>query len=208
MKNKDLAQKIGRNTPKSAKQYVYDMLVAEYLWNHNYVYTLSVLTSEAPLLVNFSQFMKPSNDEESSNDQQKLQNDYIVHALETLGINPDECQGKDIIKDYSENDIPLLLCILYNAKTGNNIFYGKNVSPSYPKLKNAKHQSVQTRETGESIYQEISKISLAQKKLLRQKELFDAQLKQKETELKEQSSLLEKQLLLLQDKLDQAQVRF
>ncbi|XP_058804083.1 uncharacterized protein LOC131671583 isoform X2 [Phymastichus coffea] len=203
LKNKDLVQKLGNNAPKSAKQYVHDLLIAEYLWNHNYVYTLSVLTSEAPLLVNFSKYMKPDKNEENPNVQQKLQNDYIVHTLETLGIKPDENRGKDIIKDYYDNDIPLLLCILHSIKKTD--ISTESSSQAHIKQKNVKHKNVQTKESGEFIYQELSKISLAKKNLICQKGVFDAQLKQKEIELKEQSSYLEKQLLLLQCKLEQAQ---
>ena len=91
--------------PKSAKQYVYDLLVAEYLFNHNYAYTLSVFASEAPLLINFSNKTVQTSGEAS---KEKLRSDYILHALETLGINPHDAKGRYVMSQYIENDAPLL----------------------------------------------------------------------------------------------------
>ena len=201
-----MAQKLESNAPKSAKQYVYDLLVAEYLWNHNYVYTLSVFASEAPLLVNFNKHIK-SSDDNSANSRQKLQSDYVYHTLETLGIEPTKAKGQSIITEYAKSDMPLLLCILQYVKTID-IFQTENERPSEPKSKSVYHQEVQTIQTGKTISQEMHKIAVAKKKLICQRDLFDAQLRQKETELKEQTMMIEKQLLALQEKLEQAQVNF
>lgn len=204
LKNRDLAARFDSNVPKSAKQYIYDLLVAEYLWNHNYVYTLSVFASEAPLLINFNKHVKKSNKEHNNDDNgQKLQSDYVNHALETLGIEPTNAKGQSIIKNYADNDLPLLLCILQCIKI-TDIKYPSSDKNSASQ--DVKDQGVQTEETGDTVLQKLMKIATAKKKLLYQKNLFDAQLKQKEIEIKEQTDLIEKQLLLLQEKLENAQV--
>ncbi|XP_014219475.1 uncharacterized protein LOC106647539 [Copidosoma floridanum] len=203
LKNRDLAQRFVNATPKSAKQYIYDLLIAEYLWNHNYVCTLSVFASEAPLLVNFNKHIRTSNEQDDSITGHKLQNDYVHHTLETLGIEPTKAKGQSIIKNYADNDMPLLLCILQYIKTTEYKCYSSDEQQS--NVKDTRGIGVQTTETGETIINKLTKIAIAKKKLLHQKNLFDAQLKQKEIELREQAALMEKQLLLLQEKLEHAQ---
>lgn len=204
LKNKDLVQKFESNAPKSAKQYVYDLLIAEYLWNHNYVYSLSVLASEAPLLVNFKKHIRSDDNDSSPNSRQKLQNDYVYHTLETLGIEPKKIKGQSIIKEYAENNIPLLLCILQYFRTIDDNHHMVNDEGSGGKY--VKNQEIQTEETGKTVLQEKTQIAIAKKKLIQQKDLFEAQLKQKETELREQTIIMEKQLSTLQHKIEQAQV--
>ncbi|EFN65936.1 hypothetical protein EAG_08128, partial [Camponotus floridanus] len=89
LKHKDLTLCKTREA-KSAKQYVYDMLIAEYLFSHNYSFTLSIFASEVPLLVNFCNSVpqRSSSDNDRGGCSNKLQSDYIVHTLETLGIDP------------------------------------------------------------------------------------------------------------------------
>lgn len=204
LKNKNLTQKFESKTPKSAKQYVYDLLIAEYLWNHNYVYTLSVLASEAPLLVDFNKHIRTDEEQSELGTSQKLQADYVNHTLETLGIEPTKSKGQSIIKNYAEKDLPLLLCILQCVKlVDDNVYVA---SEKELECKNLRNQEVQTVESRESMNAEKVKILNAKKKLIHQKQLFDAQLKQKEKELKEQTEIIEKQLVTLQNKLEQAQV--
>ncbi|XP_003426364.1 uncharacterized protein LOC100679451 [Nasonia vitripennis] len=197
LKNRDLAQKFDKTAPKSAKQYVYDLLIAEYLWNRNYAYTLSVLASEAPLLINFNKHVKQSGGSEStssSGSKQKLQSDYVCHTLETLGIEPTKAKGQSIIKEYENSDLPLLLCILQWTKTvEDRLCATTNSTDGYES-----HKENVLRKT-------FKKFEAAKKKLIQQKDLFNAQLRQKENELKEQTLIMEKQLTILQDKLEKAQ---
>lgn len=205
MKNKNLSQQFESKSPKSAKQYVYDLLIAEYLLNHNYVYTLSVLASEAPLLVDFNKHIRTDR-EEIELGTNKLKSDYVYHTLETLGIEPTQAKGQSIIRNYAEKDWPLLLCILQYIKLIDD--NSTQVNDKQLEPKSLKHQEVQTLESRESIDAEREKILNAKKKLIQQKSLFDSQLKQKEKELKEQTVIIEKQLITLQTKLEQAQVIF
>ncbi|KAJ8674996.1 hypothetical protein QAD02_010782 [Eretmocerus hayati] len=204
LKNRDLSQKFD-STPKSAKQYVYDLLVAEYLWNHNYSYTLSVFASEAPLLVNFSKHMtkETDSDETSSNAQQKLQGDYVCHALETLGIVPEKDKGQSIIRQYAESDLPLLLCILQCVKIAS-FSNEAGLEKEITETKYMKHQSVQTVENVIALETRKKKIAIAKRKLIQQKSLFEDQLKQKENELKEQTVTIQNQLSVLEKKMEQA----
>lgn len=197
--------------PKSAKQYVYDLLIAEYLWNHNYVYTMSVFASEAPLLVNFHKHAASAKEEGVS--RQKLRSDYIWHTLETLGVDPREAKGRYIMAKYAENDVPLLLCILQclgsmdeNGTRCNGKEKDRGVVSEVEKFH--RNQEVQTDDFRETVTQEAAKLAEAKKRLLRQRDLFDAQLQQKEAELKEQAVIVERQLTLLQEKLEQAKVNF
>jgi hypothetical protein len=203
LKNKDLSKHF-ENTTKSAKQYIYDLLVADYLWNYNYAYTLSIFSSEAPLLVNFSKCKQPNIDENNTNVKQKLQTDYVYHVLETLGIEPDKAKGQSILKEYTENDIPLLICLLQYIKISD-INHSTKHNKEQCESKNVQDQMVQTEEV-ENVHKEKHKIAIAKRKLIQQKDLFTLQLTQKENELKEQTVIMEKQMIMLQSKLDQTQV--
>ncbi|XP_011499499.1 PREDICTED: oral-facial-digital syndrome 1 protein-like [Ceratosolen solmsi marchali] len=205
LRNKDLSKTFEKNTAKSAKQYIYDLLVADYLWNYNYVYTLSVFSSEAPLLINFNNVKctQSGTDENHGKVKQKLQSDYVCHVLETLGIEPRKDRGQSILKDYAENDVPLLLCLLRQIKPTDINFSNENNERC--EANNVEHRAMQTEEAENVVSKEKSKIIVAKKKLIQQKHLFSAQLQRKENKLKEQAAIMEEQLLMLQNKLDQAE---
>ncbi|KAG8035484.1 hypothetical protein G9C98_006930 [Cotesia typhae] len=176
LKSTDMTLNKDNSGPKSAKQYIYDLLIAEYLWNHNYAYTLSVFASEAPLLVNIRKHVKPG----SEDDKQKLQNDYVTHALETLGIRPDEPDGQSIIADYDNNDMPLLLTILKFIYTG-------KLSYTYSARTEVKNCQTQTDfKISEDILREKRKIINARKKLQNEQDsykIFETNLKKLQEEL-------------------------
>ncbi|CAG5077290.1 Protein of unknown function [Cotesia congregata] len=179
LKSTDMTLNKENSGPKSAKQYIYDLLIAEYLWNHNYAYTLSVFASEAPLLVNFRKHVKP----DSEDDKQKLQNDYVTHALETLGIRPDEPDGQSIIADYDNNDMPLLLTILKF------IYRGKfsHTESVKTELKNCQTQT--DFKISEDILREKRKIINARKKLVEQNEFYNSKLKEYEDKINKRADI-------------------
>lgn len=199
LKGNDLSLKGSTKGPKSAKQYIYDLLLAEYLWDHDYVYTLSVFASEAPLLVNFHKHVPGSLNETQGNSKQKLQSDYVCHILETLGIRPSEPEGQCIISEYTNNDVPLLLCILKCIVS----FYANKRSNE--KIERNKSVRDQFTQANYAVSTDTVQLLIARKKLFQQKDLFNAQLKQKEMELKEQVVLMEQQFVSLNEKLEQAQ---
>lgn len=189
--------------PKSAKQYIYDLLIAEYLFNHNYAYTLSVFASEAPLLINFSSKIVQTSNGSKKNDKEKLQSDYVLHVLETLGINPHDAKGQYVISQYIENDMPLLLCILkcitmfsYNIHNG---------VPIREKISLC-NESTQTEFSWQSYNSHIEKLNLLKKKISMHKQIVDDKLREREMMLKEQALLVEQQLETLNTKLKQVQV--
>ncbi|XP_024941607.1 uncharacterized protein PFB0145c [Cephus cinctus] len=174
-------------TPKSANQYVHDLLIAEYLWNRDYTYSLSVFASEVPLLVNFRD--EPHASDSTDTNPQKLRDDYVCHTLETLGIRADSVEGQVIVDDYGKSNDPLLLCILkclssISMKKSKVIWYDRET---------------QTTNDG------YSKLVAIKKKLVAQKESFEKQLSEKENKLREQAHLVNQQLDLLNKKLEQAQ---
>ncbi|XP_053989218.1 centrosomal protein of 63 kDa-like isoform X1 [Hylaeus volcanicus] len=199
LKNKDLVLK--SDGPKSAKQYVYDLLIAEYLFNHNYAYTLSVFASEAPLLVNFSNKTMEKSDR-NENDNEKLRSDYVLHALETLGINPHDTKGKHVISQYIKNDMPLLLCIL---KCITMFFY--NTHNSVPIKENVSlcNESTQTQFSWRAYKLQIEKLEMLKKKVSMHKQVVDSKLRKREMMLKEKAVLIERQLEVLNTKLEQVQ---
>lgn len=201
LKSKDTTLNKDNALPKSAKQYVYDLLVAEYLWNHNYTYTLSVFASEAPLLVNFFKHLPNS---ESPGRKEKLQNDYVHHTLETLGIKPDDPIGRLVMEEYTDDDTPLLLAILKCTSR----LLSNTKDQNYPKVpgQNNTHNCETQTDGSYKNSLEYSKLSIAKKKLLRQKETFAAELALKETELKRHAAVMEHQMTTLNDKLAKAQV--
>ena len=185
--------------PKSAKQYVYDLLVAEYLFNHNYAYTLSVFASEAPLLINFSNKTVQTSGEAS---KEKLQSDYILHALETLGINPHDAKGRYVMSQYIENDVPLLLCVLKCIT-----MFSYNMHNSVPiKEKVALcNESTQTEFSWQSYSSRLEKLSALKRKIFAHKQAVSSKLHEREMMLKEQAVLVEQQLEILNTKLKEVQ---
>lgn len=202
LKSKDL--NLGRiNTPKSAKQYVHDLLIAEYLLNHNYVYTLSVFASEAPLLLNFHT-KEPATETPGNAQCNKLRNDYVLHAMETIGINPNSSKGKIVISEYEGGDTPLLLCILESLSrplapiangTGGNIC----VSNKYSQTHNSHSQP------SRKVALDTEKLVTAKERLIEQKKVFDGQLKAKEARIKQQAAVVNEKLLSLHEKMREMQ---
>lgn len=200
LKSKDIFLK--SEGPKSAKQYVYDLLIAEYLFNHNYAYTLSVFASEAPLLINFSNktVQRPDGNEEDNNE--KLQSDYILHALETLGINPCDSKGQYVISHYIESDMPLLLCILkcitmFSYNIHNDIPIKEKISLC--------NESTQTEFSWQAHSLYIEKLIALKKKINVHKQMVNNKLREKEMILKQQTLFIEQQFEALNIKLHQIQ---
>lgn len=201
LKHKDLTLCKSREA-KSAKQYVYDMLIAEYLFSHNYSFTLSIFASEVPLLVNFCNSVPQqctSNDTDRGGYSNKLQSDYIVHTLETLGIDPNKPEGKFIISNYMNTEAPLLLSILssiasllmINTQSLNkNSLYDKKTQVNLPL---------------EANFADMTKMRAARKKLMQQKQQYDDELRMKEGKLKQQASVIKHQLSSLNAKMAEAQ---
>ncbi|XP_051169345.1 uncharacterized protein LOC127286797 [Leptopilina boulardi] len=200
LKNKDLSLKSDSSRPKSAKQYVHDLLIAEYLFDRNYACSLSVFASEAPLLVNFARQVSTTSGENEN--KQRLQTDYISHTLDTLGIKSDESEGLSIISKYFESEEPLLLCILNSLRQFSLI--NKNETKKEEKEKCGKIFCEISTQTDKEFTRE-EKLATAKKRLFKQKEIFDNELKEKEDKLREQAIFVDRQLLLLQKKLEEVQ---
>lgn len=201
LKSKDFTLK--SNGPKSAKQYIYDLLIAEYLLNHNYAYTLSVFASEAPLLIDFSKKTVQCSDENEKCNQEKLRSDYVSHALETLGINPHDPKGQYVISQYIENDMPLLLCILKCIT-----MFSYNLHNDVPIKEKIIlcNEHTQTEFSWQSYNAYIEKLTALKKKLIIHKQTVDHKLREREMMLKEQAILIEQQLEILNKKLQEVQV--
>ncbi|KAL2740556.1 MAR-binding filament-like protein 1 isoform X1 [Vespula squamosa] len=199
LKYKDLSLKDYCSKPKPAKQYVFDFLVAEYLFNVNYAYTLSVFASEAPLLIQFDNHIPDSYDDKKQHSRQKLQKDYIYHTLETLGITPSDSEGQYIISEYINNDVPLLSCILKCIS-----FCSLDLN-KIQNFKKTKSMSTKETQTSFQISVDIERLKSVKKKIFRQKQIFDAQLQEKEIGLKNRAVVIEEQLISLNEKLEKAQ---
>lgn len=202
LKYKDLSLKDYYSKPKPPKQYVFDFLVAEYLFNVNYAYTLSVFASEAPLLIQFDNHVPDSYDDKKQRSRQKLQKDYIYHTLETLGIRPSDPEGQYIMSEYINNDASLLLCIL---KCTSFCSLDLNKMQSFKKAKSMSTKETQT-DTSFQTSLDIERLRSVKKKIFKQKQIFDAQLKEKELGLRNRAVVIEEQLISLNEKLEKAQV--
>ncbi|XP_029161584.1 uncharacterized protein LOC114933261 [Nylanderia fulva] len=201
LKHKDLTLCKSREA-RSAKQYVYDMLIAEYLFSHNYSFTLSIFASEVPLLVNFCNSVpqqRTSNDNDGGGCGNKLQSDYIVHTLETLGIDPSKPEGQYIISNYMNTEAPLLLSILSSIAS---LLTVNTQSSSKSSLCDKKTQANLPLEAS---FSEATKMRAARKKLMQQKQQYDDELRIKEGKLKQQASIIKHQLGLLNAKMVEAQ---
>lgn len=204
LKRKDLGLCRTRE-PKSARQYVYDMLIAEYLFNHNYSFTLSIFASEVPLLMNFCNSMPQcssnDNDRGGSRRHNKLPSDYITHTLETLGIDSKRYESQHIISSYMNNEAPLLLSILSSIAS--------LIDSTRSSTKNSSHnKETQADLILEANITNAKKIHAMRKKIVEQKQLYDSELRAKEDELKQQASVIKCQLSSLNAKMEEAQVIF
>ncbi|XP_011637021.1 plectin-like [Pogonomyrmex barbatus] len=202
LKRKDLRLCKSREA-RSAKQYVYDMLIAEYLFSHNYSFTLSIFASEVPLLVNFCNSVPQSSDSAdrgSSSRHSKLQSDYIAHTLETLGIDPNRPEGQYIISNYMNSEAPLLLSILSSIAS-----LIANAQSQSTTGKSMYDKETQTNLILEANLADVARIRAKRKKIIQQKQLYDDELKAKESKLKQQAFVIKHQLSSLNTKVEQAQ---
>ncbi|XP_032674288.1 uncharacterized protein LOC116845575 isoform X2 [Odontomachus brunneus] len=200
LKGKDLGLCQSREA-RSAKQYVHDMLIAEYLFSHKYSFTLSIFASEVPLLVNFCNSVPQHSDhnDRDGGSRFKLQNDYIEHTLETLGIDPKRPEGQHIISSYLNSEASLLLSILnYINSLAVSTQSSVKKSPLYDK-------ETQVNLALEANVMDITKIYAMRRKIVQQKQLYDDELKTKERKLKQQASVIKYQLNSLNAKLEEAQ---
>ncbi|XP_036139025.1 plectin isoform X2 [Monomorium pharaonis] len=203
LKHRDLRLCKSREA-RSAKQYVYDMLIAEYLFSHNYSFTLSIFASEVPLLVNFCNSVPQQCSSADDNDNRgggckKLQSDYILHTLETLGINPNGPEGQHIISNYMNSEAPLLLSILSSIAS-----LVVNTRPS------STGRSMIDRETQVDLALETqlayaTKMRVMRKRIVQQKQLYDDELRTKENKLRQQATVIKHQLGSLNAKMEEAQ---
>lgn len=201
LRRKDLGLCKSREA-RSAKQYVYDMLIAEYLFTHNYSFTLSIFASEVPLLVNFCDSApQRSDDNDKGGSGRKLQGDYIAHTLETLGVDPNKPEGQRIISSYMNGEAPLLLSIL-------NCVASLVVGTQSAIKESATYDSKETQVnlTLETNLVDAAKVRATRKKILQQKQLYDDELRTKESKLKQQATIIKQQLSSLNAKMEEAQV--
>lgn len=202
LKHKDLGLCKNREA-RSAKQYVYDMLIAEYLLSYNYSFTLSIFASEVPLLVNFCNNVSQCSDNNDIGGRRKLQDDYIAHTLATLGINPNKPEGQHIISNYNNNEEPLLLSILncIPSLIVDNTTSERKDSPVHNK-------QTQANLASEIYHADTVKLRAVSKKIMQQKQLYDNELRAKESKLKQQVSIMRQQFSSLNVKVEEAQVIF
>ncbi|KMQ95296.1 reticulocyte-binding protein 2 a-like protein [Lasius niger] len=177
------------------------MLIAEYLFSHNYSFTLSIFASEVPLLVNFCNSVpqRSSNDNDRGGGSNKLQSDYIVHTLETLGIDPSRPEGQYIISNYMNTEAPLLLSIL------NSIASLVVNTQSSIKSCSLCDKETQANLVLEANLADATKMRAVKKKIMQQKQLYDDELRTKESKLKQQASIIKHQLGSLNAKVAEAQ---
>lgn len=205
LKHKDLGLCKSREA-RSAKQYVYDMLVAEYLFSHNYSFTLSIFASEVPLLVNFCNNV-PQRSSDNDNDRgggsghNKLQSDYIEHTLETLGIDPKKPEGQHIVSNYMNSQAPLLLSILSSVAS-------LIVDALSSTKESSCNKQTQANLDLEINLADVARVRAMKKKIVQQKRLYDDELKKKESKLKQQAIVVKHQLDTLNEKVQEAQVIF
>ncbi|XP_018369779.1 PREDICTED: spindle assembly abnormal protein 6 homolog isoform X2 [Trachymyrmex cornetzi] len=133
-----------------------------------------------------------------SSSRHKLQSDYIVHTLETLGIDPNRPEGQYIISNYMNSETPLLLSIL------------SSIASLVADTQSSTRRTMYDRETQANLALEVNlveatKIEAIRKKVIQQKQLYDNELKAKENKLKQQATVIKHQLNSLNAKVEEAQ---
>lgn len=129
----------------SPKIQAINMLVAEFLLQQDHHYTLSVFTSEVPLLRSMPEFKKSRTQISAGTDTVGESIPHFHHQdvkdiMEILGLPLDTELGNGIYRQYQDNseNVALLTCILQNtlralnskSHTGGNMF--PDVSGSGP----------------------------------------------------------------------------
>ncbi|XP_014481235.1 PREDICTED: uncharacterized protein LOC106747823 isoform X2 [Dinoponera quadriceps] len=130
--------------------------------------------------------------------QLKLQSDYIEHTLETLGIDPKKPEAQGIISSYLNSEAPLLLSILNCI---NSLMVGAQSS--------VREGPLYDKETQANLALEADigarRVQTMRRKIMRQKQLYDDELRMKENKLTQQASIIKHQLGSLNAKLKEAQ---
>jgi len=129
----------------------------------------------------------------------KLQSDYIAHTLETLGIDPNRSEGQYIISNYMNSETPLLLSIL------------SSIASLVAETQSSTRRTMYDRKTQANLALEVNlvqatKIEAIKKRIMQQKQLYDDELKTKESKLKQQATVIKHQLNSLNAKMKEAQV--
>lgn len=106
------------------------------------------------------------------------------------------------MSEYINNDASLLLCIL---KCISFCSLDLNKIQSFKKAKSMSTKETQT-DTSFQTSMDIERLRSVKKKMFKQKQIFDAQLKEKELGLKNRAVVIEEQLISLNEKLEKAQV--
>ncbi|XP_026688066.1 uncharacterized protein LOC113472485 isoform X4 [Diaphorina citri] len=118
----------------SPKVQALNLLVADYLLRHGFLYTLSVFSSEAPNLKNLTTFSHYI-DRLASGDTigiPKLMSKDVKDIVECLGISPHCEESIEARQKYmqSEDEEPLIFCIISTLVNSINRYSTLNSSPS------------------------------------------------------------------------------
>ncbi|XP_025263243.1 uncharacterized protein LOC105253566 isoform X2 [Camponotus floridanus] len=141
---------------------------------------------------------RSSSDNDRGGCSNKLQSDYIVHTLETLGIDPNRPEGQHIISNYMNTEAPLLLSILSSIAS-----LMINTQSSIKSLLYDKE--TQANLVLETNFAEVTRMRAAKKKIMQQKQMYDEELRTKESKLKQQVSTMKHQFNSLNAKVVEAQ---
>nr|CAD7408222.1 unnamed protein product [Timema cristinae] len=135
----------------SPKCYAINLLIAEFLLQQEYHYTLSVFTSEVPLLRNLPEFsvtlgsVADAVKVDSGEGLSHFQNRDVTDIMEALGFPADSDEVKALYSLYQYKREPLLTCFI---RTISETSHRSKVSPSETMSAADKTRSSSSRDSG------------------------------------------------------------
>ncbi|PSN37851.1 hypothetical protein C0J52_22906 [Blattella germanica] len=185
------------NVTVSPKIHSINLLIAEFLLHHDHHYSLSVFTSEVPLLRSMPEFTKSgtqvSGKSNSSIDSApRFHHHDVKDILESFGLHLESEIGNRIFTQYQDSTegIALLTCILQNVADNRVNNQGRTVAPSTNELPSQNSQSSTNLKDTTNSEKEVRAI----KKL---KEMYKAEMK----EIVYQSQLKSQHIKQLQEEI-------
>nr|CAD7434612.1 unnamed protein product [Timema monikensis] len=145
----------------SPKCYAINLLIAEFLLQQEYHYTLSVFTSEVPLLRNLPEFsvtlgsVADAVKVDSGEGLSHFQNRDVTDIMEALGFPADSDEVKALYSLYQYKREPLLTCFI---RTISETSHRSKVSPSETMSAADKTRSSSSRDSGKQPAEESNSL--------------------------------------------------
>lgn len=113
LKQTTIGESLKNNNNVNMEDQALNVLIADYLFQHGYDYSLSVFSTEVPIKTLVSEFCFFLFNKEKTQYRHKIDEENAMSVIELLGINGNSEVAREILKTYKQFEKgSLLLCIL------------------------------------------------------------------------------------------------